>query len=128
MGKAEFKTRKEAAWAVANAASGGSQEQIRFLVQQGCIQPLCNLLTVLDNRIVLVALNGLEHILKSGHQDSQSNNGINLYAMMIEECYGMTTFYLLPLWNIDLFSKYPKELTLHYRTVPDECGVGYNLI
>jgi importin subunit alpha-6/7 len=89
MGKAEFKTRKEAAWAVANAASGGSQEQIRFLVHQGCIQPLCNLLTVLDNRIVLVALNGLEHILKSGQQASQANNGNNEYAMMVEECYGI---------------------------------------
>lgn len=94
MGKADFKTRKEAAWAIVNAVSGGSQEQIRFLVHQGCIQPLCNLLSVLDNRIVLVALNGLEHILKSGQDDSQLNNGINLYAMMVEECYGMVNFHV----------------------------------
>ena len=30
LGKAEFKTRKEAAWAIANATSGGSPEQIRY--------------------------------------------------------------------------------------------------
>ena len=29
LGKAEFKTRKEAAWAITNATSGGSPEQIR---------------------------------------------------------------------------------------------------
>ena len=32
LGKAEFKTRKEAAWAITNATSGGTAEQIRFLV------------------------------------------------------------------------------------------------
>ena len=30
MGKAEFKTRKEAAWAVTNATSGGNNQQIRY--------------------------------------------------------------------------------------------------
>ena len=28
--KAEFRTRKEAAWAITNATSGGSSEQIRY--------------------------------------------------------------------------------------------------
>jgi importin subunit alpha-6/7 len=92
MGKAEFKTCKEAAWAIANAASGGSQKQIQFLVSQGCIQPLCNLLTVLDNRIVHVALNALEYILKAGLQDAQANSTINVYAVLIEECYGIALF------------------------------------
>lgn len=45
LGKAEFKTRKEAAWAITNACSGESTHQIRYLVSQGCIPPLCDLLT-----------------------------------------------------------------------------------
>ena len=32
LGKAEFKTRKEAAWVITNATSGGTPEQTRFLV------------------------------------------------------------------------------------------------
>lgn len=31
---AEFKTRKEAAWAITNATSGGTADQIRYLVDQ----------------------------------------------------------------------------------------------
>ena len=88
MGRAEFKTRKEAAWAITNAVSGGSADQIRFLVDQGCIPPLCNLLTVMDGKIVQVALNGLEHILRAGLQESKMHGGMNLYAVAIEECYG----------------------------------------
>ncbi|CAG5128750.1 unnamed protein product [Candidula unifasciata] len=89
LGKAEFKTRKEAAWAIANATSGGSPEQIRFLVDQSCIPPLCDLLTVMDSKIVQVALNGLENILRLGETDAKQGNGVNPYAVMIEECYGL---------------------------------------
>ena len=63
-GKAEFKTRKEAAWAITNASSGGTAEQIKFLVNQGCIQPLCDLLTVMDSKIVQVRLVGHWGILR----------------------------------------------------------------
>jgi len=92
MGRAEFKTRKEAAWAITNAVSGGSAEQIRFLVDQGCIPPLCNLLTVMDGKIVQVALNGLEHVLRAGLQESKQHGGVNMYAVAIEECYGRRRF------------------------------------
>lgn len=61
---------QEAAWAISNATSGGKPEQIKYLVQQGCIPPLCDLLEVHDAKIVTVALEGLENILKVGHFDS----------------------------------------------------------
>uniref|UniRef100_A0A8C1YJE1 Importin subunit alpha n=1 Tax=Cyprinus carpio TaxID=7962 RepID=A0A8C1YJE1_CYPCA len=71
--KAEFRTRKEAAWAITNATSGGTPEQIRYLVNLGCIKPLCDLLTVMDSKIVQVALNGLENILRLGEQEAKQN-------------------------------------------------------
>lgn len=61
---AEFDIKKEAAWAISNATSGGTAEQLKYLVDVGAIKPLCDLLSVPDVRIVTVALEGLENILK----------------------------------------------------------------
>merc|ERR1711964_894459 len=91
----DLKTRKEACWAISNATSGGLQkpEQIRYLVNQGCIKPLCDLLACPDNKIIQVALDGLENILKVGEMDKdaagEGQESINRYALFIEECQGM---------------------------------------
>ncbi|TID18960.1 ARM repeat-containing protein [Venturia nashicola] len=91
----DFKTRKEACWAISNATSGGLQkpDQIRYLVQCGCIKPLCDLLACPDNKIIQVALDGLENILKVGEMDKEANEStgepINRYALFIEEVGGM---------------------------------------
>ena len=42
----------------------------------------------MDAKIVQVALNGLENILRLGEQDAKLHGGTNPYAVMIEECYG----------------------------------------
>ncbi|CCC11244.1 unnamed protein product [Sordaria macrospora k-hell] len=92
---ADLKTRKEACWAISNATSGGLQkpDQIRYLVAQGCIKPLCDLLACPDNKIIQVALDGLENILKVGELDKnaagEGPESINRYALFIEECGGM---------------------------------------
>jgi importin subunit alpha-1 len=91
----DFKTRKEACWAISNATSGGLQkpDQIRYLVQCGGIKPLCDLLACPDNKIIQVALDGLENILKVGEMDKeaseQTGEPINRYALFIEEVGGM---------------------------------------
>lgn len=41
LGKAEFKTRKEAAWAITNATSGGTPAQIRYLVEHVSHNTFC---------------------------------------------------------------------------------------
>lgn len=61
----------------------------RYLVNLGCIKPLCDLLTVMDSKIVQVALNGLENILRLGEQEARQNcSGLNPYCSLIEEAYG----------------------------------------
>lgn len=54
-------------------------------VSVGCIPPMCELLNVMDSKIVQVALNGLDNILKAGELH---NTKPNPYAVLIEECYG----------------------------------------
>lgn len=87
---ADFDVKKEAAWAISNATSGGTPEQIKYLVEQGCIEPLCNLLTVHDSRIVSVALEGLENILKVGQKEKDTSGAeFNDYSRAIEAVGGL---------------------------------------
>uniref|UniRef100_A0A286X7C6 Importin subunit alpha n=1 Tax=Cavia porcellus TaxID=10141 RepID=A0A286X7C6_CAVPO len=121
--KAEFRTRKEAAWAITNATSGGTPEQIRYLVSLGCIKPLCDLLTVMDSKIVQVALNGLENILRLGEQESKrSGSGVNPYCGLIEEAYGLDKIeFLQSHENQEIYQK-AFDLIEHYFGVEDDDG------
>ena len=53
-----------------------SEVEVNFLVEQGCVPPLCELLEVRDAKIVTVALEGLENILKvgDGMRDASGEN------------------------------------------------------
>uniref|UniRef100_H3ASY1 Importin subunit alpha n=1 Tax=Latimeria chalumnae TaxID=7897 RepID=H3ASY1_LATCH len=119
--KAEFRTRKEATWAITNATSGGTPEQIRYLVALGSIKPLCDLLTVMDSKIVQVALNGLENILRLGEQESKQNGtGINPYCALIEEAYGLDKIeFLQSHENQEIYQK-AFDLIEHYFGVEEE--------
>lgn len=53
------------------------------------MKPLCDLLTLKDSKIVQVALNGLENILRLGELEAnRGGGGINPYCALIEEAYG----------------------------------------
>jgi len=102
----DHKTRKEAAWAVTNATSGGTPQQIKHIIDQGAIPPLCELLSVADAKIIQVALNGLDNILKLGAAEAKRTSGPNPYAIMIEECYGLDKIeYLQSHENIEIYQK-----------------------
>jgi len=113
---AEFDIKKEAAWAISNATSGGTHDQIRVLVEQGAIKPMCDLLLVNDSRIVTVALEGLENILKVG--ESIKEQGLapnNPYADMIDEAEGLDKIEGLQNHeNQDIYEKAVKVLETYF--------------
>ena len=119
---ADFKTKKEACWAISNATSGGLQEpsQIRYLVSQGCIKPLCDLLQMMDNKIIQVALDGLDNILKVGEMDKQAQGpgGVNQYALYVEEAGGMVTIHNLQ--QHDNLEIYKKAFNIMDKYFPDD--------
>lgn len=92
---ADFDIKKEAAWAISNATSGGSTDQIKYVVDQNCIPPLCDLLDAKEGRIVTVALEGLENILRVGQDEAQKTGGTNVYTQMIEAHQGLDKIELL---------------------------------
>ncbi|EEB13082.1 Importin alpha-7 subunit, putative [Pediculus humanus corporis] len=121
--KRDFKTRKEAAWAITNATSGGTAEQIRHLVDQGCIPALCDLLSVTDAKVLQVALSGLENILRAGEQDATSAN-LNPYAVAIEECYGLDKLeFLQSHENREIYQK-AYDIIEHYFGTEEDHAVA----
>ncbi|KAL6874697.1 hypothetical protein ACP4OV_013362 [Aristida adscensionis] len=90
MQTAEFDIRREAALAISNATSGGTADQITYLVSQGCIRAFCDLLGYTDTTILMVCLEGLENILKIGETEKQSGAcDLNIYAQMIDDSEGL---------------------------------------
>uniref|UniRef100_A0A5B7BD68 Importin subunit alpha n=1 Tax=Davidia involucrata TaxID=16924 RepID=A0A5B7BD68_DAVIN len=120
---AEFEIKKEAAWAISNATSGGTNEQIKFLVGQGCIKPLCDLLVCPDPRIVTVCLEGLENILKVGEVEKNLGNtgDVNLYAQLIDEAEGLEKIENLQSHdNNEIYEKAVKILETYWLEDEDE--------
>jgi len=84
----DFDIRKECAWAISNATSGGDDVQIKWLVDNGCVSPLVNLLDKPDVRIVSVALEGIENILKCGQRNLNAE-GTNPFVAVVEMAQGV---------------------------------------
>lgn len=58
--------KKEAVWAVSNCTAGATFEQFVTLVQKGILKALAMTLKMKEARVLAVALEGIENILKSG--------------------------------------------------------------
>lgn len=84
----EYGVKKRAIAVLRNATSGGSSQQIRYLVSQGCIEALCDALQCCsDVRLIRAALEALENILAMGDDDAvQSSMLVNSYAHAMDKC------------------------------------------
>lgn len=87
----DFDIKKEAAWAISNSTSGGSPQQVEYLVEAGCIKPMVDLLSVSDAKIIGVALEALDNILKVGKNKSQEvGMAENPFATLVEQADGLS--------------------------------------
>lgn len=117
----ETKTKKEACWAICNATSGGLNrpEQIKYLVEQGVISPLCQILNSMDNKLITVALDGLDNILRTGNLEKMNSpDGYNPYALIVEEYGGVD--YLQALQMHENQEIYKKSYTIIDRYFNDD--------
>ena len=77
----DAEVKSEACWVVLNATSCGSDSQIEYLVNEGCIQILGNLLE--ETSMVMMALEGLERILQVGEMEAKRTDSPNPYARLM---------------------------------------------
>merc|ERR1712048_1038232 len=93
----------------------------KFLVQQGCIRPLCDLLTVNDPKIVTIALEGLENILKVGEEESKATGQPNAIAIFVSEAEGLNKIEDLQQHsNNDIYEKCIKILETYFGVEDEE--------
>ncbi len=126
LARGDFKSKKEACWAISNATSGALSrpDQIRYIVSQGCIKPLCDLLILGDNKIMQVALDGLENILRVGEADKPVTNNYNQMAIYIEEAGGMEKIHNLQLHDNGEIYKKAYSIIDKYFNEEDEEDAG----
>jgi len=88
---AKYDIAKEALWALSNATSCGTDEQIKFIVNQGLIEPLCNFCKNNSNiKATRVAVEAIENVLDVGKKLKEKRSSIrNQYATFVEECGGI---------------------------------------
>jgi importin subunit alpha-6/7 len=125
---AEFEIKREAAWAISNATSGGNKNQIRTIAAQGTLAGLCSLLSIHDAKVVMIALEGMENILRVGQFDANQGTGINQYREQIESCGGIDALEALENHdNDDVYDKVVKILREYFDAEEedeDESGLG----
>lgn len=118
----EFDIQKEAAWAISNATSGGSDEQIKYLVFQDVIPHLCNLFQCPDPKMVLVAMEGIENILRVGAKKGP-NSTIEgkSFTDLVEECNGLDQLEELQMHeNEDIYEKTVRIIKMYFDCEEEE--------
>ncbi|CAI9772136.1 unnamed protein product [Fraxinus pennsylvanica] len=89
---ADFSMLMSLVLAIFYAISNGTNEQIKFLVHEGCIKSLCDLLVGPNEaRVIKLCLEGLENILKVGEAEKPQGNteDVNVFAQMIDDAGGL---------------------------------------
>lgn len=79
----DIEIKKESVWAVSNCTAAATPNQFQTLVEKGILTALCSVLSIKEPRILAVALEGIENVLRAGKEHFVVK-GDNLFALRFE--------------------------------------------
>lgn len=123
----DFKVKKEACWAICNATSiyETRSDLIKYIASENVIKALCSILKCNDNKIITIVLESIENILKCG-ADMTTQNGINPYTIMIEECQGLQAIEELQYNNdTSIYQKSRRLIDIYFQADSVEMSATY---
>lgn len=80
---ATWEVRKEAIWTVCNVATCGNKLQVQSIVECGAIDAVCSVFDINDTKMLMVALDALDQILRVGQEMNKD------YCSFVDECDGL---------------------------------------
>jgi hypothetical protein len=124
----DFDIKKEAAWAVSNATMGGNPQQIEYLIANGCLRPLIDLLTVSDTKILVLVLDTLDNLLRIGKSQQEQNGlGENPIAVLVEQNEALQKIEdLQENSSEEVYQKAAKLLETYFEILEDDIGDAGN--
>jgi hypothetical protein len=129
----DYRVKREICQALSNATIHHKTHpnQTKYLVSQGVIKSLCCFLgNSQDQRVVLVALNGLANILAVGKQEASLNSlNSNPYALLTEEALGVDIIRQLRHYSdLEINSKAKDIINEYYEDDADENSEGEQIL
>lgn len=76
----DYKLQKEAAWTIANTVSGGTSDQVWYLIHEGSIPLICSFLRVYDAKFLILILQSVENMLRVGKETQKLETVIGILS------------------------------------------------
>lgn len=108
--------KQEGVWALANITQNAMPHQYAILLEKGAIKTFASLLTLTASKALIVAMEGIENILKTGQEHFIGKNGENLLAAELEACGGVDYLEDLQLHkNHEVYERAVRILETYYN-------------
>lgn len=109
--------RKEAVWALSNTTQNATPQQYMLLVERQALKALTCCLDFVESRVLIVAMEGIENILKMGAKNFINDTGDNMFAIQFELCGGVDKLEELQMHkNHQIYEKAVSLLESYYST------------